>query len=190
MGRHRKHDPEEVLNAAERVVLSRGAAGLSIDAVAKEAGIAKSSVLYDYKSKGAVLEALIGRIIKADEKKVAAAVAAADSTPNPELFGRIEATAAGQPSADERAIAMAVSAAASHEDAFQRSMRDWLSRDLDAIQAGTEKPFASLMAYLALFGLSSIEYQGFREFEPSERAAILNGIKSIFERISENPASP
>ncbi|KRD99922.1 hypothetical protein ASE63_10430 [Bosea sp. Root381] len=189
MGRHRKHDPEEVLNAAERVVLRRGAAGLSIDAVAKEAGIAKSSVLYDYKSKSAVLEALVGRIIAAEDRKVAIAVAAAEATANPELFGRIEAVAAGQPSADERAVVMAVSAAASAEDAFQRSMREWLARDLEAIHSGGEKPFAALMAYLALYGLATIEYQGFREFEPSERAAILDGIKNIFELISEKPVS-
>jgi AcrR family transcriptional regulator len=189
MGRHRKHDPEGVLNAAERVVLRRGASGLSIDAVAKEAGIAKSSVLYDYKSKSAVLEALVGRIIAAEDRKVSAAVAAAEATPNPELFGRIEAVAAVRPSADERAVVMAVSAAASSEDAFQHSMREWLARDLEAIQAGAEKPFASLMAYLALYGLSTIEYQGFGEFESSERAAILDGIKSIFELIPENPVT-
>lgn len=187
MGRHRKNDPDGVLNAAERVVLARGAAGLSIDAVAKEAGIAKSSVLYDYKSKGAVLEALIERIIATENRKVEAAVAGTGATGNPELFARIEVTANSVPSADERAVAIAISAAGSSDEAFQRNMRDWLSRDLVAIQEGTAKPFASLMAYLALYGLWSIEYQGLRDFEQSERAAVLDGIKSIFELIPEKP---
>lgn len=190
MGRHRKNDPDGVLDAAERVVLKRGASGLSIDAVAKEAGIAKSSVLYDYKSKSAVLEALIKRIIVAEDAKVEAALASVDATGNPQLFARIAVAEAGSPSADERAVALAISAAGSSDEAFQRSMSDWLSRDLVAIQADVEKPFASLMAYLALYGLWSIEYQALREFDPAERTAILEGIKSIFELIPEKPVKP
>jgi AcrR family transcriptional regulator len=36
-----------------------GLAGLSIDAVAKEAGISKSSVVYDFRNKNALLAAFI-----------------------------------------------------------------------------------------------------------------------------------
>ena len=55
MGRKRVIDQEQVLDAAQRVVARDGAARLTLDAVAEEAGISKASVIYDYKSKQALI---------------------------------------------------------------------------------------------------------------------------------------
>ena len=57
MGRLRIIDRDAVLTAAERVVRRDGAARLTIEAVAAEAGISKASVLYDYKTKQALIKA-------------------------------------------------------------------------------------------------------------------------------------
>jgi AcrR family transcriptional regulator len=51
MGRKRVIDQEEILNGAEFVVVRDGAAHLTLDAVAEQAGISKASVIYSYKSK-------------------------------------------------------------------------------------------------------------------------------------------
>ena len=56
MGRKRAIDQQQVLDAAERVVGRDGAANLTVDAVAREAGVSKASVLYDYKSKQALID--------------------------------------------------------------------------------------------------------------------------------------
>lgn len=66
MGRERVIDQQAVLDAAERVVGRDGAANLTIDAVAKEAGINKASVLYDHKSKQALVEAVVDRAFERD----------------------------------------------------------------------------------------------------------------------------
>lgn len=63
MGRKRVIDQQAVLDAAERVVGRDGAANLTIDAVAREAGINKASVLYDHKSKQALVEAVVDRAL-------------------------------------------------------------------------------------------------------------------------------
>ena len=89
MARPRKTTNDDILDAAERVVARLGAAGLSIDAVAKEAGVSKAMVVYDHKSKKALLEALVDRRVKADMAYVDQCVANAVDTPHPELFGRI-----------------------------------------------------------------------------------------------------
>ena len=76
MGRKRVISEHQVLDAAERVVVTKGAARLTIEAVASQAGISKATVLYYYKTKKALIQAVVDRIVSAD---VAANEAAIDS---------------------------------------------------------------------------------------------------------------
>lgn len=67
VGRRRSIDRGKMLDAAERVVARDGAAGLTIDAVAREAGISKASVLYDVKTKQHLVESVIVRAFDRDD---------------------------------------------------------------------------------------------------------------------------
>ena len=53
-----------MLQAAEAVVLEQGAGNLTLDAVAKQAGVSKGGVIYNFRSKDALLEAMIDRLIE------------------------------------------------------------------------------------------------------------------------------
>ena len=53
--------PEIILDAADTVLLRNGARGLTIDAVAPEAGRSKGGVLHHYNSKDALVAALVAR---------------------------------------------------------------------------------------------------------------------------------
>ena len=75
MGRHRVIDRDAMLDAAERVVVRDGAAKLSLDAVATEAGISKASVLYDYKTKHALIRALVERRVAAETARIGQLIA-------------------------------------------------------------------------------------------------------------------
>lgn len=178
MGRTRKITEDDILDAAERVVVRQGAAGLSIDAVAQEAGTSKATVVYDHKSKSALLAALVERRVKADMADVAAGVEAAADTPHPELFGRISATAKAFTDTD-RAVAIAISASMSSEARVQETMRSWTAMDLKAMAEG-ENPKAALLAYLALTGFIYTELFDFHEWTDPERADILDGIRSLY----------
>lgn len=183
MGRSRKVSMDDILDAAERVVVRLGAAGLSIDAVAQEAGVSKATVVYDHKSKSALLEALVDRRVKADIAHAAACVVAAADTPHPELFGRI---VAAEKKLDEidKAVAVAVSAAMSNEDRLQTIMRDWTELDLKAMAQG-DRPKAALMAYLSLMGFYSTELFGFHSWPDRDRHDILDGIRSVYLSFEE-----
>ena len=178
MGRTRRISSDDILDAAERVVVRLGAAGLSIDAVAQEAGVSKATVVYDHKSKSALLEALIDRRVKADIAYIDACVAANAVAPHPGLFGRI---AAAEKPVDEteKAVAMAVSASVSNEAKLQESMRAWTAADLKAMAEG-DSPKAALMAYLALSGFYTTELFGYHTWPEEERRDILDGIRSIY----------
>lgn len=183
MGRTRKISEDDILDAAERVVVRLGAVGLSIDAVAQEAGVSKARVVYDHKSKGALLEALVDRKVKADLAHIEACVEAAVDTPHPELFGRI---ASAEKILDEtdRAVAMAVSASMSNDEKLQKMMREWTDLDLKMMASG-KRPKAALMAYLALSGFFCTELFAFHTWPETERASILDGIRSIYLSYSD-----
>lgn len=179
MSRTRKITTNDILDAAERVIVHEGAAGLSIDAVAKEAGVSKSRVVYDHKNKSALLEALIERRMAEDVTRVRASVEANADTPHPELFGRIAVLETTVNDAD-RAVALAVSASMPSEDKLQERMRQWVREDLDAMASGP-KPRAALMAYLASIGFYYTELFDFHRWSSGEREQILEEFKDIYK---------
>ena len=55
---------DALLDAADHIVASRGVARLTLEEVAREAGVSKGGLLYHFKSKDALTEAMIGRFKK------------------------------------------------------------------------------------------------------------------------------
>jgi AcrR family transcriptional regulator len=53
---------DRILDAAERVVMRDGAAHLTLDAVAHEAGLSKGGVLYNFPTKEALIQGMIARL--------------------------------------------------------------------------------------------------------------------------------
>lgn len=178
MARTRKISADDILDAAERVVLRLGAVGVSIDAVAQEAGVSKSRVVYDHKSKSALLEALIERRLFLEEKRIRASVDACSGEQHPELFGRI-AVAEKEPDDTDKAVCLALSAAMSSEEKLHEKMQQWTRKDLAEI-SDCKKPRAALIAYLALTGFSCTEYFDFYQWGAEARLAILQDIRAIY----------
>lgn len=183
MARNRTIDSDALLDAAERVAIRDGAVGLSIDAVAREAGISKSRVVYDYKSKSGLLQALVERRLRAEDDRISAAVAAHRDSPNPELCGRI-AAACGTPQDDDRAIALTLCAAMPSDEPLQAILRYGVKRDLDAVTARARNVPLAIVAYLALHGMMSLEYLDIHRWTETERSAILAEILKLSESAS------
>lgn len=183
MARIRTVDSDALLDAAERVAIREGAVGLSIDAVAREAGISKSRVVYDYKSKSGLLQALVERRLRLEEDRVSAAVAAHGRSPNPELCGRI-AAAAETPKDDDRAIALTLCAAMSSDEPLQGMLREGIERDLESVTAHARHGPLATVAYLALHGMMSMEYLDMHRWTETERAALLAEILKLAEEAS------
>ena len=55
---------EVLLDAAEDLIVERGAAGVSLDKVAARAGVSKGGLLYHFPSKNALAQALIQRMVE------------------------------------------------------------------------------------------------------------------------------
>jgi AcrR family transcriptional regulator len=53
-----------ILSAAAHVVLNQGASRMTLEAVAKEAGVSKGGLLYHFSSKDALIEGMIGHMVQ------------------------------------------------------------------------------------------------------------------------------
>lgn len=72
MGRRPTIDREALLDAADQVIAKVGVINLTIDAVAREAGVSKGGVLYSFGTKDALIEAMLKRAGASYERLVEA----------------------------------------------------------------------------------------------------------------------
>lgn len=178
VGRKKSIDRDRVLDAAETVVATVGAARLTLEGVAREAGISKGSVIYDYGSKQALLEAMVQRAVARDNAFNEAAALSCDAPENRTLHGRI--AAAAQPFPDAfRAVALNICAALAQDQqlrsAIQENQRAVITRIREE-GAGARGP---MLAYLALEGLKLLEALDYHQWPEAEREALLGDIHEL-----------
>lgn len=175
MARTRVIDQEAVLDAAERVVGRDGPVHLTLEAVAREAGISKASVLYDHASKQALVEKIVKRAFQRDADHHAAVEAQLTGSTDRAILGRIAAAAAPPPEAF-RAVALNLSAALTLDEDLRRQMRTNQASTIARVKDTATAPQGALLAYLALEGLKLLEHLDFHHFDVAERARIIGDI--------------
>nr|WP_312795013.1 TetR family transcriptional regulator [Tianweitania sp.] len=187
MSRPRVIDQSKILRAAEVVVMRDGAARLTLDAVALEAGISKASVIYDYGTKQALIKAVIERRIKAEEDKVEQAVQGLGNIADVRIRGRIAATAEA-PAGDAQSVALNLCAALAQDAELRCLLQESYSRELAAIAQTSSQPRSALLAFLALEGLRSLEFLSIHSWPEPERSQILQEIGALVAPSSQASA--
>ncbi|MGV0912353.1 TetR family transcriptional regulator [Martelella sp. FOR1707] len=177
MARPRKHDQGKILDAVERVVARDGV--LTVDAVAKEAGVSKATVLYEHASKRDLIAALVDRTIRADNAFNEACAAPFEGKPDAPLKGRIEAARRSPPVPDGNPAVLSL-VSALMQDAelraeFRRNQKT-LSRH---ILAEASNPRTARLAWLALEGLKYQQHLELHDWDEAERAEILSDIETL-----------
>lgn len=172
MGRKRTIDQQAILDAAEKVVARDGAANLSVERVATEAGISKASVLYDFKTKQAVLEAVVERAFARDNAMHSDIEAGLKSPENEAITGRI--LGARAPISEPfRNAALNLSAALVLDHSLRAKMQANQTKVIERIHRTAKSPRGAQLAYLALEGLKLLENLDFHHFDHEERSRIL-----------------
>jgi AcrR family transcriptional regulator len=124
MGRKRIISDNQILDAAQHVVGRDGAGQLTVDAVASQAGISKASVLYFYKSKKALIEAIVQRVVRLDREENEAAIRSIGALDGAVVRGRILAAADWIPEAS-RSVALDLCAATAQNRSFVAQRRSF-----------------------------------------------------------------
>lgn len=176
MGRHRKVKNGALLDAAQQIVLDRGAAHLTLDAVAKDAGVSKASVLYGYKSKDALVQALVIHSLEAERARIAQSREALGTPANSGILARIALIANHPLSVDDRSVAMAIISAMASDAELKDIGRAFFRETLDDILGTASSPRGALLAFLALEGLRQFDYLDINQWPREEFEAILEDI--------------
>ncbi len=178
MGRKKSIDQNRILDAAEAVVARVGATRLTLEGVAQEAGISKGSVVYDYGTKQALIEAMVERAVLRDNAFNEAAAAPFTGSVNATLKGRI--SAASQPFPDAfRAVALNICAALAQDHSLRSAIQKNQTAVIDRIRAEAGTARGPMLAYLALEGLKLLETLDYHQWSDSERAALLEDILQL-----------
>lgn len=180
MGRKRVIDQEEILNAAEFVVVRDGAARLTLDAVAEQAGISKASVIYDYKSKQALIQAVIERRVAHDKAVIQELTNGLGDMPSAVMRGRV--LAASTPLQDEvRAVALNLCSALAQDAQLRSGIQKEQATMIAQVMETSANPRGALLAYLALEGLKLLEYLDLHSWPEKERSRILREINWLID---------
>jgi AcrR family transcriptional regulator len=161
-GRPRSIDRNKVLDAAEAVVARTGAAALSFEAVAREAGITKSGVQYCFGTRENLVRSIIQRWGDTFERDVLLR-AGPYRLPRAIIRGHIEATRDGDEAEYSRSAAI-MSALLQRPDQVAAT-RDWYTSrfaQLDMANASDRQAAIALLAsegafMLRTFGLIDLD---------------------------------
>ena len=145
---------DQILDAAARVVERQGAAHLTIDAVAAEAGLSKGGVLYHFPSKHALLSGMLERVLN-DFKGRTASHEGREVSP---VCAWIKAEYHQSPT--ERAMGLAVLANAAEDPSLLDPARSFIQESFDNLrQEGTDGEL-NLILMLAAEGKRFLDMLG------------------------------
>ncbi|WP_439815986.1 TetR family transcriptional regulator [Zavarzinia sp. CC-PAN008] len=176
MARPRTIDPERLLDAAEDVVLRDGAAGLTIEAVARQAGVTKGGVQYSFRSKEAMIEAMFSRWYHSFDA-VVAQIAGPDADPLDEAWAHVQASM--QEDYDANAKAAAVLAALMQSPEHQNLARAWYARRMAGLDLGTAAGRMARIAVLATEGVFMLRFFGLMTISPQDWQDIFRDLKAL-----------
>lgn len=189
MGRNRKIDRGALLDAAQDVLLRDGAAHLTIEAVAANAGISKASVLYDYKTKQALVRAMLERLFQTELDRVRAITSSLEPSANAGIHGWIK-SAHRELTDEDRTVAIGLVAALASDRGLNRVSNVFFRRAVsESVESATE-PRGALLAFLAVEGLKLLDYLGLHQWPPEEFEAILDDIVWLAEQRPEPDTAP
>lgn len=191
MGRHRKIDREALLDAAQDVLLREGAANLTIEAVAANAGISKASVLYDYKTKQALVRAMIERRLDTEWERVCDIKCSLESSPDAGIQSWIQASRR-ELSDEDRMLAMGMMVALAGEPDLKRLSHQFFERMLATTVDSATHPRGARLAMLAVEGLKLLDFLGVHKWPKDEFEEILRDIAWLAgqEPKATDPSNP
>ncbi|WP_193179551.1 TetR/AcrR family transcriptional regulator [Nisaea sediminum] len=185
VGRPRTIDREAVLDAAQTVAARDGAAYLTLEAVATEAGISKASVLYDYKNKQALMKAMIERRIAAEDARIEEIKSRlGPDAPNAAIRSRLIAESR-ELSDEDRAVTLSLCASVAGDADLREPVREMMARRVTRVRDTSENPRGAMLAFLAIEGLMALEWLSLYEWPSEERRRLMSEIHWLVDQKPE-----
>lgn len=171
-GRERVRNPQSkaaIVAAAERVVAEHGAAHLTLDAVAEEAGISKGGLLYNFPTKHALIAGLLETMLERGRAAAESLREEEGGGPDGGIRCRL---ACMLNKASDRSSIRAVLAAAAENPRLLEPVRQILEESCEDIVRDASDPIEALIVWLAADALVLRDVLGLDVLDPQIRQAI------------------
>ena len=177
----RRSSREKILDAAAELVREIGSGRLTLDAVAERAGLSKGGLLYNFKSKDALMQAMIQRLI--DEAQAEKEHLRAEGPQGPNLEARLcVAACLKMRNGKMREIANGMLAASSENPALLEPVRRVLGEVLQNLKQSSEDPEAALLAWLAVEGLNSMAMHDISPFSEADCEMVAQAAQRLLDK--------
>jgi AcrR family transcriptional regulator len=176
MGRCRTIDRDKVLDAVEAIVDREGPVGLTIDAVAKAAGITKGGLQYCFGSKDQMIDALFERWAEEYDKQFNELV---ERTKDPVKFIRSYIAAARKCDRTQITRGAVMLATLMRSTKRMEQNRQWYRDKLAMFDLSTEAGRRMHLFYIAVEGVFTLRCLGFMELSNAEWQVMLDCIESL-----------
>lgn len=176
MGRRRTIDRDQLLDAAEAVIAREGAAGLTIDAVAKEMGITKGGVQYCFGTKDALIDAIFERWGKAYDS-LFEAVAGKQPTPLTRVRAHAEATQRSDELSSSKAAALMAALIQTPE--HLEGSNQWYRSRLEGLDLSAPEGRRARLAFLAVEGAFMLRYFRLMDIGQDEWDSMLDDVRAL-----------
>ncbi|WP_340620108.1 TetR/AcrR family transcriptional regulator [Xenorhabdus siamensis] len=173
MGRRKTIDREVLLDAAEQIVTTHGAAALTIDAVAKSVGITKGGVQYSFNTKDALIDAMFERWELSYQEQFCT-IAGEDPDPLTAVRAHVEASRHSDEVSSAKAAGLLAALLQTPE--HLESSRAWYSQRIAGLDTTTEEGRRARLAFLATEGAFVLRFFGLMEVGKDEWADIFTDI--------------
>ena len=178
MGRKPTITREGLLEIADGIVRRDGAAGLTIDALAKEAGISKGGVQYSFSSKDDLVRALIERWTHQFD----ALLGDMDGVPPADLIRHyIEVMRSSHAAMNAKMAGLMIAYIQNPQNVIET--RQWYRSMFERLGGGASDAQAARVALLAVEGLFLLRMTGIDE--DGEWSSFLDDVENVFERLLE-----
>lgn len=176
MGRPRSIDRDKLLDAAEKIVGKVGPAGLTIDAVARAAGITKGGVQYCFGTKDQLIEALFRRWL-AEFETCVDVISEGRSDP-PSLVRAYVAAIRQTYRADNERSSVMLAILMQSEGRLEQC-RQWYHEQFTRMKLAGDKQQRLRLAFLAAEGAFMLRCFGFAKISEEHWQAIFHSIESV-----------
>ena len=180
--RPKRDSRESILQAAENIVARRGPAHLTLETAANEAKVSKGGLFYHFRSKEALLEAMILRsmeLLLSEQMKV-------EESLNGERNGKMKANIIGtlRHLEGQRPVLTAVIAAIASDPKLVEPMRDSIRREFQDLSKGLTLQTEDIaILFLASQGLLLLELLNLSFLTPGQIRKVTQRMLQMVEEL-------
>lgn len=176
MGRRKTIDRNHVLEVAEEIIGARGAAALTIDSVAKAAGITKGGVQSCFGTKEALIAAMLKRWI-GDYEQQFDEIAGERATPVERVAAHVETTHRHDDGSHSRVVGLLAALLQTPEHLAET--RHWYESRVDGLDLDTEEARRARLAFLATEGVVLLRFLGLLSLSTAQWDDVFRDIKAL-----------